>query len=79
MCPVYDFKCGECGRIEEKITNIETKYVSCVCGSMMWKQFSAPNFILDGTDPDFPGAYAKWGRTREKQAEKHKKKSYYEG
>lgn len=78
MPPLFDFKCGECEKTEEKLTKMLTDSVTCSCGGMMWKQFSAPNFILDGTDPDFPGAYAKWGRTREKQAEKHKKKSYYE-
>lgn len=77
--PLYSFKCGECEKIEDRITNMVSKTVVCTCGGIMWKQFSAPNFILDGTDPSLPGAYAKWGRTREKQAEKHKKKSYYEG
>lgn len=77
--PIYDFVCESCNKTEEKITSMLTESVACSCGGIMWRQISAPNFHLDGTDPDFPGAYAKWGRTRVRQAEKHKKKSYYEG
>lgn len=76
--PIFDYKCDECGEVIEKLTSQIMQSTICTCGGIMWKQFSIPNVYLDGTDPSFPGAYAKWGRSRVKQAEQHKKKSYYE-
>lgn len=77
--PLYDFKCADCGAHEEKIAGYDTVAITCECGKMMQKQMSMPTVKLDGTDPDFPGAYGKWGRDREKRAVQHRKKSYYEG
>lgn len=65
--PIFDFKCNKCGETLEKLTSYDTFAITCQCGGMMEKQLSMPNVQLDGTDPDFPGAYGKWGRSREKR------------
>lgn len=77
--PIFDFKCEKCGETLEKLTSYDTFGISCECGSIMKRQISMPHVKLDGTNPDFPGAYEKWGRDREKRAAQYRKKSYYEG
>jgi putative FmdB family regulatory protein len=77
--PLYDFKCDSCNTVLEKFTGYDTAAITCDCGGLMKKQLCCPRVTLDGTNPDFPGAYEKWGKDREKRAEQHKKKSYYEG
>ena len=79
MCPIFDFTCDKCGETVEHLTKSDVVAITCDCGGLMKKQLSMPLVKLDGTDPDFPGAYAKWGRDREKRAAQHRKKSYYEG
>lgn len=77
--PVFDFKCDKCGDTFEHLTRSDTAAVTCECGGLAKKQLSMPRVMLDGTNPDFPGAYDKWARDREKRASQHRKKSYYEG
>lgn len=77
--PIYDFICDKCTDKLEKLVKSDVTGVTCPCGGLMKRQISCPQVKLDGTDPDFPGAYAKWGRDREKRAAQHRKKSYYEG
>lgn len=77
--PIFDFLCDKCGEAAEKITKSDVESIVCECGGTMQKQLSMPRIELDGTNPDFPGAYDKWGRDREKRAAAHRKKSYYEG
>lgn len=79
MCPVYDFHCDDCGTEVEKLTKSDVFGITCDCGGLMKRQLSMPMVKLDGTNPDFPGAYDKWARDRIKRAEQHRKKSYYEG
>lgn len=78
MCPIFEFKCDECGDTVDRLTSHSTQIITCTCGGMMQKQFSVPIIQLDGTDPGFPGAYDKWARTRKQDAAIQRKKSYYE-
>lgn len=75
MCPIFDFKCGDCDKVEERITHSDVAAITCVCGGMMAKQLSAPPVRLDGTNPDFPGAYDKWARDREKRFRDNRRKN----
>lgn len=76
--PIYDFLCDKCGESVEKITKSDVAAITCDCGGLMKKQLAIPRIELDGTDPDFPGAYGKWGRDRERRAVAARKKSYWE-
>jgi len=77
--PIYDYLCDKCGEIVEKLASPSVSEIGCKCGGIMQRQIGMPRVMLDGTNPDFPGAYEKWARDRERAAEKHRKKSYYEG
>lgn len=77
--PIFEFKCPDCGNEEERLTKFDVVAITCECGGLKKKQISLPLIMLDGTDPSLPGAYDKWGRDREKRAEKNRKTSYYEG
>lgn len=48
--PRYDYRCGECNAVEERILSIaESERVQeCGCGAAMTKQPSAPAFALKG-------------------------------
>lgn len=76
--PIFEFKCPDCGNIDEKLVKYDVVAITCDCGGLMKKQMAMPTIMLDGTDPSLPGAYDKWGRDREKRAAQNRKKSYFE-
>ena len=44
MCPVYDFKCKECGsEVNDIFVRRPDTVVECECGEEMGKKISAPN------------------------------------
>lgn len=78
MRQLRDFLCEVCGLEEERYidTNI-TQTVCPECGHTMVRLIGMPRIDLDGTDPDFPGAYSKWADIREKNAQIKSKRSYH--
>lgn len=77
--PLFNFKCEKCGETTEHITKSDVAAITCNCGGLMKKQIGSPLIKLDGTNPDFPGAYNKWGSVREERAKQARKKSYFRG
>ncbi len=74
-----DFVCDKCGTEVERYIDTTIDHLDCVCGGKMTRIIGMPKVSLDGTDPDFPGAYEKWASVREQRAREAKKRSYYEG
>ncbi len=64
----YDYKCPKCGTTEEELVKDNTvMHVDCPkCQTPAARQLAAPRSKLDGTDPGFPDAYAKWADQHEK-------------
>ena len=77
MKRMYEFVCGECHHITEKLTGYETVNVKCVtCGSSSIRKVSAPAIKLEGWSGSFPGAANKFDRIhREKLAAEQKANS----
>ena len=46
------------------------------CGGVAIRIIGMPRVALDGTDPDFPGAYQKWATVREENRRIKGKRSY---
>lgn len=65
---LMDYKCRDCGTITERFLEAGTKLAECKCGGISDKIIGLPTVMLDGTNPDYPGAYDKWARTREQNA-----------
>lgn len=72
-----DFVCGSCGETIERYINSDIDKVSCECGGIANRIIGMPNVSLDGTDPDFPGAYSRWASVREDNARIKSKRSYH--
>lgn len=72
---LLDFKCRSCGELNERYIDSTVKESTCECGSISDRVISMPTVKLDGTNPDFPGAYSKWATDREKRAEIHQRKN----
>ena len=65
---LMDYKCRDCGLISERFLEAGTKITECKCGGISDKIIGVPTVMLDGTNPDYPGAYGKWAKTREQNA-----------
>lgn len=63
--PTYDYQC--CGKKFERITSIAQRdNVICpLCNGLAKRLLSAPQIMLDGTDPGFPDAYDRWAKRHE--------------
>jgi len=47
--PIYDFKCKECGHVQEQLVLSEDDIPKCMeCGHDMERIMAASNFILKG-------------------------------
>jgi len=69
-----DFRCDE-GHTTERFIDSEIVAIDCPeCGKKAQKILSFGTIVLDGTNPDFPGAYDKWARVREQRARINAKK-----
>jgi hypothetical protein len=73
-----DFLCDKCGKQDERYVSVEVTTYTCECGGRVTRLIGMPRVTLDGTDPDFPGAYAKWANVREQNARIKGKRSYRE-
>lgn len=74
-----DFRCHSCGKHTERFIDTDANEIQCECGGVAMRIIGMPRVSLDGTNPDFPGAYEKWANDREKRAAQHRKRSYFEG
>lgn len=76
MKTLRDFKCDACGKVQERFLGAEVHKVACPCGGIAHRIIGMPRVALDGTDPDFPGAYERWARVREENRKITAKRSY---
>lgn len=71
MRVLNDFQCEKCEMVHEGFMEAVVKTVPCAyCGAPAHRVITPVRAVLDGTDPDFPGAYLKWGRDRERSAKR---------
>jgi len=76
MKRMYEFECGTCHQVTEKLTGYETAEVQCFCGEKATRKVSAPAIKLEGWSGSFPGAANKFDRIhREKLAAERKANS----
>jgi putative FmdB family regulatory protein len=40
--PLYDYRCGKCGRKEERFARVEEREFTCECGGYLARQLSLP-------------------------------------
>ena len=71
---MFEFKCSE-EHITEHLVDYETTTVLCDCGLEAHRIISTPSIRLDGTNPNFVGAYDRWARVREEKAKIEAKKN----
>lgn len=74
MRRMYEHKCSE-GHITEALVDYETTEVLCDCGEVANRIISTPRIALDGTNPNFVGAYDRWARVREEKAKQEVKRN----
>lgn len=78
MRQLRDFLCEVCGLEEERYIDTTVTTTTCPeCGHTMVRLIGMPRIDLDGTDPDFPGAYDRWARIREDNARIKSQRSYH--
>jgi hypothetical protein len=77
MRTLRDFHCDSCGKEQERYIESDVNIVECTCGSTATRVIGMPRVSLDGTNPDFPGAYDRWARIREENARIKSKRSYH--
>ena len=68
--PIYDAICTD-GHKFEKMLKMDERHISLECpecGCSARTIISAVRSKLDGTNPDFPGAYMKWENDRKKRS-----------
>ena len=73
---IRDFMCDHCNTEQERYVESDMLTVPCKCGHDARRIIGMPRVSLDGTDPDFPGAYQKWATTREENRRIKGKRSY---
>jgi DNA-directed RNA polymerase subunit RPC12/RpoP len=77
MRQLRDFLCHQCSKTTERYIDATESEVRCPhCGGVAIRIIGMPRVALDGTDPDFPGAYQKWATTREENRRIKGKRSY---
>ena len=75
--PLYDYSC-DCGPFEALNKVEQRSFAQCPkCGKVCKMKISAPHVRLDGTDPDFPGEWAKWEKKREQKMKVERKREDY--
>ena len=68
MRQMFDFCCGSCGSLFERLVDSEYRTVECECGANATRLISMPTVRLEGVTGAFPGAHEKWARIREDNA-----------
>jgi DNA-directed RNA polymerase subunit RPC12/RpoP len=77
MRQLRDFLCHQCSKTTERYIDATESEVRCPhCGGVAIRIIGMPRVALDGTDPDFPGAYQKWATVREENRRIKGKRSY---
>lgn len=77
MRQLRDFRCHQCSKTTERYIDATENEVRCPhCGGVAIRIIGMPHVTLDGTDPDFPGAYQKWASVREENRRIKGKRSY---
>ena len=77
MRQLRDFRCHQCSKMTERYIDATENEVRCPhCGGVAIRIIGMPRVALDGTDPDFPGAYQKWATVREENRRIKGKRSY---
>lgn len=71
---MYEHKCSK-GHITESLVDYETTQVNCECGEVATRIISTPRIALDGTNPNFVGAYDRWARIREEKTKQEVKRN----
>ncbi len=61
---MFDFTCTVCGLTKELLVAGDVHITMCDAGHEMKRVISGTSFVLDGTDPAFPTAYAGWEKKR---------------
>lgn len=74
MRRMYEFKCSK-EHLTEALVDYETTQVPCECGEVATRIISTPRIALDGTNPNFVGAYDKWARVREEKQKQEAKRN----
>ena len=67
--PIYEAVCSE-GHKFDKMLKIDERHITLECpecGATANTTISAVRCKLDGTNPDYPGAYFKWENDRKKR------------
>jgi len=66
MCPTYSFECEVCHKPVEHFLRIADRASPgpCKCGGTLRRIITPPVVLIDGTDPSFPSAAAKWEKDR---------------
>jgi hypothetical protein len=65
MRKLWDFQCPK-GHVSEHLVENGVQQVWCTCGDTSKRIISPININLDGSDPGFPGAHAKWVKEHER-------------
>jgi putative FmdB family regulatory protein len=73
MKRMYEFVCGSCHHITEKLTGYETVEVQCLCGGSAERKISAPAIKLEGWSGSFPGAANKFDRIHREKLDAERK------
>jgi predicted nucleic acid-binding Zn ribbon protein len=74
MKRMYEFVCGECHHVTEKLTGYETVEVQCLaCGNPAGRKVSAPAIKLEGWSGSFPGAANKFNRIHREKLDAERK------
>lgn len=73
--PLYDYYCDSCQTAFEAQRKIaDREEADCpICQAIAKKTVSIPHVMLDGTDPAFPGEYAKWEKKRKQKLAQERK------
>jgi putative FmdB family regulatory protein len=75
--PIYQYKCSCCDvTIEDlrKIVEREDTTICPSCGQDMVYLVSTPSIKLDGCDPGYPTAYAKWEKMQKSKLAAERKR-----
>lgn len=71
MRVLNDYRCNQCGYTVEKLVENDIMTIDCQdCQGVATKVRAVPHFSLDPFSGDFPGAYQKWDRDRQRKAAK---------
>ena len=74
--PLYDFHCDRCDLAitqTKTIANRNSPDPCDKCGDTPRRVVSSPTVLLDGTDPGYPTAAAKWEKDRYRRMAQEKK------